>query len=207
MCACTRVSAASRTSSTTSIRSFSATVTASRLQLPRRPGRISSYFYQFIINWPRCIPTTDVEYKFWQNHRSSCLLGLVVTLLVLGILAINAKLQLGHASVNPPDLCSWSGGDFNFAGSHAWKAEVPPLQSSKSGVFMLAWPSCIPSSHCEKYELSWKSAQCGPYQCHLSMLCLFSSSLSQVVSHVSVLHLNYNCYKVNRALALCNVIE
>ena len=27
-----------------------------------------------------------------------------------------------------PDLC------FNFAGSHVWKAEVPPLQSSKWGV-------------------------------------------------------------------------
>ena len=187
MSACTRVSAASRTSSTTSIRSFSATATASRLQLPRRPGRISSYFYQSI-NWPRCIPTTDVEYKFWQNHRSSCLLGLVVTLLVLGILAINAKLQLGQASVNPPDLCAWSGGGLQLC--------------RQSGGFMLAWPSCIPSSHCEKYELSWKSAQCGPYQCHLSMLCLFSSSLSQVVSHVSVLHLNYNCYKVKRALAL-----
>ena len=33
--------------------------------------------------------------------------------------------QLGQASVNPPDLClKW--GDFNFAGSHAWEAELPP---------------------------------------------------------------------------------
>ena len=41
-------------------------------------------------------------------------------------------LQLGQASVNTPDLClNW--GDFNFAGSHAWEAEVPTLQSSKKG--------------------------------------------------------------------------
>ena len=37
----------------------------------------------------------------------------------------NADIQLGRASVNPLDLClKW--GEFNFAGSHAWKAEVPP---------------------------------------------------------------------------------
>ena len=38
---------------------------------------------------------------------------------------IYADIQLGRASVNPLDLClKW--GEFNFAGSHAWKAEVPP---------------------------------------------------------------------------------
>ena len=32
-------------------------------------------------------------------------------------------IQLGQPSVNPPRLVlDWSGGDFNFAGSHAWKA-------------------------------------------------------------------------------------
>ena len=57
-------------------------------------------------------------------------------------------LQLGWASVNLPDLClKW--GDFNFAGSHAWKpeaprtwnfemvackVEVPPLQAQIWGV-------------------------------------------------------------------------
>ena len=25
-----------------------------------------------------------------------------------------------------PQTCAWSGEDFNFVGSHAWKAEVPP---------------------------------------------------------------------------------
>ena len=37
-----------------------------------------------------------------------------------------SRMQLGHqASVNPPDLfLKW--GDFSFAGSHAWEAEVHP---------------------------------------------------------------------------------
>ena len=35
----------------------------------------------------------------------------------------------GSGQRKPPDLCfKW--GDFNFAGSHAWKAEVPPTSSS-----------------------------------------------------------------------------
>ena len=57
-------------------------------------------------------------------------------------------LQLGRASVNLPDLClKW--GDFNFAGSNAWKAEVPPtwnfegVHGGGGGEFTLARPSCI----------------------------------------------------------------
>ena len=45
--------------------------------------------------------------------------------------------------MNPPDLC-WKWGDFNFAGSHAWKAEsCSPHFKHKSGGFTMAWPSCI----------------------------------------------------------------
>ena len=37
-----------------------------------------------------------------------------------------ANIQLGQPSVIPPDLCLKGGGDFNLAGSCAWRAEVPP---------------------------------------------------------------------------------
>ena len=47
---------------------------------------------------------------------------------MMGVCAL--CIQLGQASMNPPDLCLKCGGDFNFAGSHAWKAEVPPTSSS-----------------------------------------------------------------------------
>ena len=48
---------------------------------------------------------------------------------MLGMVLI--YLQLGQASVNPPDLClKWG------AGSHAWKAEVPP---------QLLWSNELPS--------------------------------------------------------------
>ena len=37
-------------------------------------------------------------------------------------------MQLGQASVNPPDLClKWE--DFNLADSYACKVEVPPTSS------------------------------------------------------------------------------
>ena len=72
----------------------------------------------------------------------------------------------GSGQREPPRLVLEVEGDSNFAGSHAWEAEVPPLQSSKkegfqlswhcrlqswspphfkhkSGGFTLAWPSCI----------------------------------------------------------------
>ena len=49
------------------------------------------------------------------------------------LLMILLALQLVRASVNPPELClKW--GDFNFASSHAWKVEVPPLQAQVWGV-------------------------------------------------------------------------
>ena len=40
------------------------------------------------------------------------------------------SIQLAQASVNFR-LVLEVGWDFNFKGSHAWKIEVPPLQSSK----------------------------------------------------------------------------
>ena len=67
----------------------------------------------------------------------------------------------------PPQTCAWSGGDFNLAGSHAWRAEVPPplgslkwgglqlyrhsclqgwsppTSSTSLGGFTLGWPSCM----------------------------------------------------------------
>ena len=47
-----------------------------------------------------------------NNNTSSCLV------------------QLGQFSVNPPRLVLEVGGDFNLAGSHAWRAEVPPTSST-----------------------------------------------------------------------------
>ena len=56
------------------------------------------------------------------------------------VLAIVNGIQLGQASVNPPDLClKW--GVFNYAGSHAWKTEVPPLGTLKWGDF--SFPSMV----------------------------------------------------------------
>ena len=37
-----------------------------------------------------------------------------------------AEIQLGQPSVIPPRLVLEVGGDFSLAGSHAWRAEVPP---------------------------------------------------------------------------------
>ena len=48
------------------------------------------------------------------------------------------EITAGSSQREPPRLVCLKWGDFNFAGSHTWKAEVPPLQSSKPGVFMLA---------------------------------------------------------------------
>ena len=42
-------------------------------------------------------------------------------------------MQLGQFSVNPPRLVLEVGGDFNLAGSHACKVEVPPHFKVPSG--------------------------------------------------------------------------
>ena len=56
------------------------------------------------------------------------------------VLAIVNGIQLGQASVNPPDLClKW--GVFNYEGSHACKTEVPPLGTLKWGDF--SFPSMV----------------------------------------------------------------
>ena len=46
--------------------------------------------------------------------------------MLIMILQLCTLIQLGQLSVNPPRLVLEVGGDFNLAGSHAWRAEVPP---------------------------------------------------------------------------------
>ena len=48
-----------------------------------------------------------------------------MTSLLQSDLKDDKNIQLGQASMNPPDFClKW--GDFNIEGSHAWKAKVLP---------------------------------------------------------------------------------
>ena len=42
-------------------------------------------------------------------------------------------IQLGQLSVIPPGLVLEAGGDFNLAGSHAWRVEVPPTWNLEVG--------------------------------------------------------------------------
>ena len=68
------------------------------------------------------------------------------------------------AQREPPQTCAWSGGDFNFAGSHAWKAEVPPTSKFQVGgtPTSQAWlPAKLKSPHL-KYK-SW-GVHAGPTQ-------------------------------------------
>ena len=47
--------------------------------------------------------------------------------------SLSKIIQLGQPSVNPPGLVLEAGGDFNLAGSHAWRAEVPPTWNLEVG--------------------------------------------------------------------------
>ena len=54
-----------------------------------------------------------------------------MTSLLQSDLKDDKNIQLGQASMNPPDFClKW--GDFNIEGSHAWKAKVLPTWNGTS---------------------------------------------------------------------------